>query len=306
MVGVGFDMTTKFAHSERQFNRFVRCQRDDLSVVISHCAGMATDNPFPANLRAARKALGLSLDKLAGAADTSKSYLSELERAVRPTPPGAFLDRLAKALETTPSKLTGEPSASTEPAAELVQSTPGDPIDLASYRDLIAPPGALSRPGTAGRSRAVARKIPVVGEVAAGVWRETVQRDFFGDGEHLDMDVQGYERAELRAWRVIGPSMNLVYPEGRFVVTAHPAEAGVRNGDYVIVERQKAGLVEITLKEIVRETDGRIALWPRSSDLEFQQPIYLTVNGDDDQTGPVIVGVVVADYSRRTRPPANY
>lgn len=101
-------MSGKFAHSEHTINGNVRCQRDDFKAPLSHTANMTSDNPFPANLKAARKAKGWSLETLAAEAETSKGYLSELERGTRPTPPGAFLDKLAAALETTAAALFGE------------------------------------------------------------------------------------------------------------------------------------------------------------------------------------------------------
>lgn len=100
-------MLTKFAHSEQHFNAHVRCQRDDIVAVLSHTANMS---PFAANLRAARKVKGWTLDRLAAEADTSKGYLSELERGIRPVPPGKFVDNLAAALDTTAAALTGETS----------------------------------------------------------------------------------------------------------------------------------------------------------------------------------------------------
>jgi transcriptional regulator with XRE-family HTH domain len=203
----------------------------------------------------------------------------------------------------------GPPSGVAEPDRPFPrESVPGDPINLADVRAFVAEQTARPKPALAGRSRAVERRIPVAGDVAAGVWKEA-HRLAPEDHDYLPMDVAGYERATLRAWRLVGPSMNLVYPEGRYVITAHPAEAGLRSGDYVIVERRKLDVVEVTCKEFVQEPDGRIALWPRSSHPDFQEPIYLRevhTEDDVDQTAPQIVGVVVADYSKRTRPPYPY
>lgn len=194
--------------------------------------------------------------------------------------------------------------ASPSPAATPVAAPePGAPVDLMQLRAFIAHIEARKPPG---KGKIIDRRIPVVGIVEAGLWREAPVRELHDIEEWLSIDVQGYERAQLRAWKLSGPSMNLIYPPGRFVVTAHPAEAGLRVGDYVIVERRKADLVEVTLKEFVVDDEGRVALWPRSSDPEFQTPIYLKGGDNQDQTGPVIVGVVVADYSRRNRPPANF
>lgn len=148
----------------------------------------------------------------------------------------------------------------------------------------------------------IARRIPVVGDVQAGVWLEAVARESYEVDEWLPIDVAGYESAKLRAMRVVGPSMNKLYPPGRFVVLADPAEAGIRNGDHVVVERRKGSLTEITLKEYVEEADGRIALWPRSDHPDFQEPFYLRSRDEIDQDGIAVIGVVVADYRRRDRP----
>jgi SOS-response transcriptional repressor LexA len=213
----------------------------------------------------------------------------------------------AKAFGVEPQWLydgTGAQAPTEVPALPLQASTPGDPVNLQQLRDYIATQSAPKPVLQSGKLRPIERRIPVVGEVAAGLWRDAPVRQLEDVTEWLDLDVPGYERAVLKAMRVTGTSMNLVYPEGRYVVVAHPAEAGLRIGDYVVVQREKADLVEITLKEFVSE-NGRIALWPRSSDERYQVPIYLK-DSDDSQEGITIIGVVVADYGRRARPPIAF
>lgn len=221
---------------------------------------------------------------------------------------GRAAERYARFFRTTPEWLLygrGESAGVADAPAAYEQGPVGRIVDLADLRTHIAQI-AKPRPVAAKmRMRPIERRIPVVGEVAAGVWRETVVRAMEDVDEYLEMDVAGYERAQLTAMRVVGPSMNRIYPEGRYVVVAHPAEAGLRVGDYVVVQRQKLDVFEITLKEFTYE-NGRIALWPRSTHPDFQEPIYLADNGDHDQTAPVIVGVVVADFGRRERPPVLF
>lgn len=72
---------------------------------------------------------------------------------------------------------------------------------------------------------------------------------------------------------------------------------GVRDGDHVVVRRRKGLLVETTLKEVVQELDG-VALWPRSNDPRFQEPVRLSSVRDADE-GPEIIGVVVSSYNIR-------
>lgn len=176
-------------------------------------------------------------------------------------------------------------------------------------RDLIAryggdTPQAQPNPpvSVVARPKDIGRRIPVVGDVEAGAWRETVAREAYEIDEYLPLDVLGYESARLKALKVVGPSMNKLYPPGRYVVIAEPADAGVRDGDHVVVERRKGSMTEITLKEFVREDDGRIALWPRSDHPDFQEPFYLQAREESDQDGVAIIGIVVADYRRRDRP----
>jgi transcriptional regulator with XRE-family HTH domain len=63
---------------------------------------------FPQNLKRARKARGLTLDRLAEALDTSKGYLSDMESGKRPMPPGPMLERLAHALQIPAAELLRE------------------------------------------------------------------------------------------------------------------------------------------------------------------------------------------------------
>lgn len=92
-------MGEKFAHSEPKRKSFVRYQRDDFTRLRSHSANMSSTFSFGVNLRTARKAKGWTLERLAEAADTSKGYISDLEKDNRPIPPGAMLERLARALD---------------------------------------------------------------------------------------------------------------------------------------------------------------------------------------------------------------
>jgi transcriptional regulator with XRE-family HTH domain len=264
MVGTGFDMPGRFAHSERHVNANVRCPRDDSADRISHSADMDTDGgTFGAKLRAARKEKGWSLDRLAAEADTGKSYLSELERGVRPMPPGRKLDAIAAALGTTASRLAG-PAPIAGATAQLPQMAP-------------------------------MRRVPVIGDVQAGAWSMAFEDD--DPSEFLSVDLPAFARARLFGLRVVGRSMDQEYPEGTRVVICPAAEIGVREGDHVIVRRRRGSGVETTIKEVVIE-DGAVVLWPRSSDPAYQEPIRLETVRDADE-GPEIIGVVVAAYKVR-------
>lgn len=90
-------MPQKFAHGEHSRKGQVRYLRDDCGALRSHTANMskpATDQWF---LKEWRKARGMSQDKLAEAAETSKGYISDLERGERPYN-SRLAEKLAEAL----------------------------------------------------------------------------------------------------------------------------------------------------------------------------------------------------------------
>lgn len=144
----------------------------------------------------------------------------------------------------------------------------------------------------------IRRLIPVLGGVQAGAWTAIPEQEQEPESM-IPMVLPAYEAANLYALRVIGPSMNLHYPEGTLVIVCPAAEAGIREGDHVIVRRERPGEVETTIKEVVQERDG-IALWPRSTDPAHKRPIMLKSEPDADN-GVEIIGVVVASYI--VRPP---
>jgi SOS-response transcriptional repressor LexA len=178
-------------------------------------------------------------------------------------------------------------------------------VDLDKLRKMIAAAQARSSlPTISARPVRLDRDVPVVGYVAAGEWQEVIP-DSEEISEYLPIDVQGYERASLYALKVVGPSMNLHYPAGRYVVVAPVAEAGLREFDHVIVERSRGDMIELTIKELVHD-GNRVALWPRSDHPEHQTPIYLRAARSGagevrDQAAPRIIGIVVADYGKRSR-----
>lgn len=143
--------------------------------------------------------------------------------------------------------------------------------------------------------------VQVVGEVQAGVFRAALE---IPPEDRLILPVlpvPGYAHVPLVALRVVGPSMDLLYPDGSYVIVASAYDTDVRDGDRVVVYRAQGVLREATIKEVRVEADGRVGLWPRSSHPDHQAPIYLDAN---DQDAPEIAYVVVARYEEERRPPA--
>lgn len=168
--------------------------------------------------------------------------------------------------------------------AEPIHRSLKIPLDVLSHNPAFSP----------------VRGIEVVGEVQAGVWRTALE---LPQEERVTLPVAGvpgYGAVKLVGLRVIGSSMDLLYPDGSFVIVASASDTDVRHGDRVVVYRSQGELQEASIKEVRVEEVGRVALWPRSSSPEHQEPIYLD---DEEQGGPEIAYVVVGRFSIEDRPP---
>lgn len=139
----------------------------------------------------------------------------------------------------------------------------------------------------------------IKGEVAAGVWRDAWEweRDDwqpFQGGSHIDAPISA--RFGLR---VVGESMNEVYPSGTILDCVSCIHAGIeqfKSGQRVIVVRKHVhGEVEATVKEYLETADGTW-LVPRSSNPAFQKPIPLDRPDDPEIVETRIVAVVKGSY----------
>jgi hypothetical protein len=96
--------------------------------------------------------------------------------------------------------------------------------------------------------------------------------------------------------RVVGESMNLLFPHGSIVeyVKLLAAPELLVSGKRVIVQRERDdGSFEVTVKEYVVDDTGRQWLVPRSTHPEFQTP-WQVDQPDDGIVETNILAVVVA------------
>lgn len=135
----------------------------------------------------------------------------------------------------------------------------------------------------------------VKGSVAAGLWKEAWEFDedewevFTG---RADVVAPLQKRFGLR---VVGQSMNEVYPEGTIIeCVQYDGREPIPSGKRVVVVRTRVdGSVEATVKELVRDEDGIEWLVPKSTN-----PMYRAFRGDQPESPDIvqteIVGTVVA------------
>lgn len=84
--------------------------------------------------------------------------------------------------------------------------------------------------------------------------------------------------------------MDKLYPDGSYVVVQPWHGGPLPFGKKVIVERNRDGLIETTVKELVRGANGEPELWPRSHHPAHQSPLQYK---EDELATVRIVGVVI-------------
>ena len=149
----------------------------------------------------------------------------------------------------------------------------GQLISLANV--LGVEPGALLSGVT---TVAIGPKLFIKGEVAAGVWRPAVElpedewQSFTG---RSDVSANVDHRFGLR---VVGDSMNLLYPPGTIVecVSLFGRAEAVPGKRVVVIRMDDDGQYEATVKELI-EQDGDLWLVPRSSNPNHK-PYRLSAN----------------------------
>ena len=129
------------------------------------------------------------------------------------------------------------------------------------------------------------RQIPVIGEVAAGVWREAFEWDE-GDRYNVPSPPDSrFPEIQRFALLVSGKSMDMVINDGAIAECVRYMDIGKgpEDGDYVVViRRNEAGLIEATVKQYQLDDEGKAWLWPRSTDPQYQQPILFEDHGEED------------------------
>lgn len=143
--------------------------------------------------------------------------------------------------------------------------------------------------------------VMVRGRVEAGVWQESVEwppEDWYPITVPETDEFSGVEKYAVE---IRGRSMDKIFPDGSIAICVpiYAFNREIPSGAVVHVQRSRIdGGFESTLKEYVVEPDGRIYLWPRSTDPDHQAPIRY-----DDRADAVVQirGIVVGDYR-----PANW
>lgn len=142
-----------------------------------------------------------------------------------------------------------------------------------------------------------AATVKVVGTASAGLWKDVsvIAGEDFVHEEIPVIESRRYAGYRQYALLVEGPSINRKIPDGRYAICVAWDELGgeLKDGQYIHVERNRGGLQEVTIKK-VRVINGRVELWPDSTDPRFQTPIELA--HPDEDTEVLVRGLVIGDF----------
>lgn len=132
----------------------------------------------------------------------------------------------------------------------------------------------------------------VIGEVAAGVWKEAGAH-YIPHRVPVAPD-PNYPPEGQRLYRVTGTSVNRIVGNGEFVhCVAIDTGVSFESGDLVIVRRRLHDLAEYTAKLIIRE-GKRWILRPASDDDQWQEDVVLP---DDDSAEYTVTDIVIAKWT---------
>ena len=168
-------------------------------------------------------------------------------------------------------------------------------LDVDVPPELRAPKEAVDPLVTKGRAKTIIEPVFIKGEVAGGVWAEPTL-EFTPVPTDVARDTKWPAEA-VYALRVRGNSINRQARDGDLVLCLDvwAAPRKYRNGDWVIVERKRGGLIETTIKRVAHAYNGEWMLEPDSDDKAFQDLIPL--EGGEEDT--IQVRAFVLDFIRQ-------
>lgn len=219
-------------------------------------------------IRAARKASGLSQNQVASALSVKQANVSHWENDTT-KPRHATLQKLAGLLKTTPAYLAFGQNDATIPL----------------------------------HAEAALPETSIIGRVEAGAWRDGVLSETAGKKIKFAPH-PAFPIGNQKAFEVSGSSCNRVVQSGGYAIVVDYASfpGGIEalvmrpKPPLVIVERERAGAYEYTMKEL-HAREGRYVLMPASDDPAHQDEIVIDPSGDTNSARIAFVVVQVVNQT---------
>jgi SOS-response transcriptional repressor LexA len=139
----------------------------------------------------------------------------------------------------------------------------------------------------------------VIGEVAAGVWKEAWKWEQDDWQEFTGREAVAAPIHNRFGLKVAGDSMDELYPPGTILeCVEYDGSELIESGKRVIVQRTRVdGSIESTVKELRRDPDGAEWLVPRSTN-----PIHRAFRGDQPESPSITRVEIIAVVVASTRP----
>lgn len=138
--------------------------------------------------------------------------------------------------------------------------------------------------------------LPVRGEVRAGAWLEEDGGARY-EGQTIRVLANPKYKPDAQfALKVVGDSMDKVVKDGEYVVCVDFAAVGrmPEDGEIVVVQKHRHGLMEVTLKRYI-DGSGRIELRPESNN-----PAYRSIFIDEGNPNEDVQVVALVEGSYRS------
>lgn len=187
------------------------------------------------------------------------------------------------------------------PFAEFLELSPTKVLHLLS--DPKADLGSVEI-GNVSPSERELGKIPIRGEVAAGLWREhdDVAQELDEPAEYAPTILAPTYPKDLQfALIVRGESLNKIAPDGSTLHCVEYIDGGswdLADGELVIVQRSKfqGQMIETTAKRVRKKAGWE--LWPESDHPDFQEPLKVADYQTDDCTEEIRILAKVISITR--------
>lgn len=252
-------------------------------------------------IKTRRKELRMSQKRVGDLCDVSASAVSQWESGTS-EPAESKLDLLAEALAVEREWLEFGPEG------RPVRAVTGKPMTTEEGNDLLTTLiyHDSNQMGGGIRQRVTTievKPINVIGDVQAGVFKTAVEWPKSAQFQ-VKVPVEApFDRIDTFGLRVLGPSMDQVFPSGTIIICAQIQDLGrlfeIQSGHYVVVKRRSAATdeLEASVKQFIRDEQGVAWLWPRSNHPEFQTPVRVEdLSSSDDNDEVTVWALVVAEY----------
>lgn len=132
-------------------------------------------------------------------------------------------------------------------------------------------------------------EVPVIGEVALGVWRDkSIDAEQYKNKTSLNVP-RGAEKSMRFAVKIMDESIDRLIPKGGYAICSPRTDLAPKS--LVVVERTRGDLVEMSIRKVIRTKSG-LALTGHSTSKKFNEEMPISGRtGDRIEVKGLVIGV---------------